>query len=146
MNFQQTKGNISANFERLKSELRQIKYINPLEQGQLFDGIPLAYLPIIHHTLLVYSPLVAKHISENGFELQAKSDYRFIENTYKLLLNHFNAYKPQITIQQFFSNGFGECKMITCIEIILLMKEKHKELVAQQNKIYQVKKSVSEPV
>jgi centrosomal protein CEP44 len=49
------------------------------------DGIPLGYLPIIHHSLLIYSPLVAKHIGELGFELQAKSDYRFIENTYKIL-------------------------------------------------------------
>ena len=92
------KGDIRANFEKLRSELRQIKYINPLEQGQVMDGIPLGFLPIVHHALLVYSPLVAKFISEKGFELQAKSDYRFIENTYKLLLDHFQGYKPQITI------------------------------------------------
>ena len=81
----QAKGDIRANFEKLKTELRQIKYINPLEQGQLMDGIPLGFLPIVHHALLIYSPLVSKHIAELGFELQAKSDYRFIENTYKLL-------------------------------------------------------------
>ena len=63
------------------------------------DGIPLGFLPIVHHSLLIYSPLVAKHIAELGFELQAKSDYRFIENTYKLLLTHFGGYKPQITVQ-----------------------------------------------
>mgnify|MGYP006126365853 CR=1 FL=1 len=65
----------------------------------MFDGTPIAYLPIIHHALLVYSPLVAKHISDNGFELYAKSDYRFVENTYKLLLNNFGGYKSQITVQ-----------------------------------------------
>lgn len=90
----QAKGDIRANFEKLKTDLRTIKYVNPIEQGQIMDGIPLGYLPIIHHALLVYSPLVAKFIKEKGFELYAKSDYRFIENTYKLLLTHFNGYKP----------------------------------------------------
>lgn len=130
----QAKGDIRANFEKLKIELRQIKYITPLEQGQLFDGIPLAYLPIIHHTLLIYSPMIAKFISEKGFELQAKSDFRFIENTYKILLSHFGGYKPQITINQFFTNGFGECKMVMCIEVIHLIREKHRELLTKQNK------------
>lgn len=88
------KGDIRANFEQLQSELRYIKYIVPIEQGQIFDGIPLAFLPIIHHALLLYSPLVSRFISENGFELQAKNDYRFIENFYKLMLNHFGGYKP----------------------------------------------------
>ena len=96
---QSAKGDIRANFDKLKIELRQIKYINPVEQGQIFDGVPLAFLPIIHHALLIYSPLVAKYISECGFELQAKSDYKFIQNTYKLLLDNFGSYKPQITIQ-----------------------------------------------
>jgi hypothetical protein len=48
--------------------------------------------------LLLYSPLVSRFISENGFELQAKSDFRFIENFYKLMMNNFGGYKPQITI------------------------------------------------
>ena len=83
------------------------------------DGVPLAFLPIIHHALLVYSPLVSKFIAEDcGFELQAKSDFRFIEQVYKMLLRHFDAYKPAITIQQFFTNGFGECKIILCVDII----------------------------
>ena len=91
---QSAKGDIRANYEKLKIELRQIKFLTPLEQGQVIDGIPLAFLPIVHHALLIYSPLVAKFISEKGFELQAKSDYRFIQNTYKMLLDHFNNYKP----------------------------------------------------
>jgi len=94
----------------------------------------LGFLPIIHHVLLVYSPFVSKYISEKGFDLQAKSDYRFVENTFKLLLSNFGGYKPQITLQQFFTNGFGECKIIMCTEIIRLMKSKHKELMAADAK------------
>jgi hypothetical protein len=29
----QAKGDIRANFEKLKTDLRSIKYLNPLEQG-----------------------------------------------------------------------------------------------------------------
>jgi hypothetical protein len=49
--------------------------------------------------LLVYSPLVSRFIAEDcGFELQAKSDYRFIEQVFKLLLRYFDGYKPSITL------------------------------------------------
>ena len=48
-----------------------------------------------HHVLLVYSPQIATYITEDcGFELSAKSDFRFIENVYKLLLSNFGGYKP----------------------------------------------------
>ena len=84
--------------------------------------------------MLVYSPLVSKFIAEDcGFELQAKSDYRFIEQFYKLMFRYFDNYKPQITIQQFFTNGFGECKVCLCIDVIQKMREKHRELVSNQN-------------
>jgi hypothetical protein len=88
-------GDIRANFEKLRVELRQIKYLTPIDQQILFDGIPIAFLPIIHHVLLVYSPQIATYITEDcGFELSAKSDFRFIENVYKLLLTNFGGYKP----------------------------------------------------
>lgn len=129
------RGDIKANFEKLRTELRQIKYIVPLEQGQITDGVPLAFLPIIHHALLVYSPLVSRFIAEDcGFELQAKSDYRFIEQVYKLLLRYFDGYKPSITLQQFFTNGFGECKIILCVDIIQKMREKHRYFVNNSHK------------
>lgn len=51
------------------------------------EGLPPVFLPIIHHSLLEFSPQVAAFISENGFDLFAKNDYRFMESAYKLLLN-----------------------------------------------------------
>jgi hypothetical protein len=50
----------------------------------------------MHHTLLNYSEHVKNYITEKGFELFAKSDFRFMESVYKILVNHFN-YKPAIT-------------------------------------------------
>lgn len=76
-------------------------HLGAMHLEDFHEGLPPAFLPIIHHCLLEYSPSVAQFITESGFDLLAKNDYRFIESTYKLLLNQFT-YKPAITIQQFF--------------------------------------------
>lgn len=62
-------------------------------QGQAF-----AFLPFIHHSLLTFSTDIAAFVTEGGFDLYAKNDYRFMESVIKLLLTHFN-YKASITIQ-----------------------------------------------
>ena len=51
-----------------------------------------------------------------------------------MLLRYFDAYKPAITIQQFFTNGFGECKIIVCIDIIQKMRQKHRALANAREK------------
>ena len=87
----------------------------------ILQGIPLAFLPLIHHCLLVYSPLVSDYIKEQGFDLYAKSDYRFIESTYKLLVDSFS-YKPAISLEQFFKDGYAEHKVILCKDLASLMR------------------------
>ncbi|CDW71721.1 centrosomal protein of 44 kda [Stylonychia lemnae] len=62
---------------------------------------------------------------------------RFMESVYKLLLNQFN-YKPAITIQQFFQNGFSERKVIFACEVIDFMKQKH-QVLSKMNQISQNK-------
>jgi hypothetical protein len=89
-------GDLKNNIEKLKTELRSIKYTHLVDQEQAFEGIPIVFLPIMHYVLLVYSLPVSNFITEKGFELYAKSDYRFMESVYKLLVNSFN-YKPSIT-------------------------------------------------
>ena len=79
--------------------------------------MPLSFLPILHYTLLIYSPLVAAYIAEKGFELYAKSDAKFVELAYKLLVDYFN-YKPSLTTDQFFKDGYAEKKVMLCIDII----------------------------
>jgi hypothetical protein len=56
--------------------------------------------------------------------LYAKSDFRFMESVYKLLITELN-YKPAITIQQFFAVGYAEQKMILCRDVCRLMREKN---------------------
>ena len=89
------------------------------QQALLFEGVPLAFLPLIHHSLLVYSTPVADFVRENKFDLYAKSDYRFIESVFKLLVDAFS-YKPAISVPQFFSEGFAEHKVILCKDIAVL--------------------------
>ena len=90
----------------------------------MFEGVPLAFLPLIHHSLLSFSSQVADFVREKKFDLFAKSDFRFIESVYKLLVDSFN-YKPAISVQQFFSEGFAEHKIILCKDIAQLMHKKH---------------------
>ena len=118
-------GDIQNNFEKLKTELRSIKYkIDLIDQDQMFEGLPIQFLPIMHYVVIDYSPEVAKYIREKGFELYGKSDFRFMELIYKLLVNNFN-YKPALTKEKFFMNGFAERKIIFCVEVIQMIKQKH---------------------
>lgn len=78
----------------------------------------------MHYLLLIYSPKIADYITEKGFELYAKNDFRFMESVFRLFLNHFN-YKAPFTINQFFQNGFAERKIIFACNIIELIKNKN---------------------
>ena len=70
----------------------------PTMNELLIQGQAFAFLPFIHHALLTFSPDVASFVTENGFDLYAKNDYRFMESVIKFLLTHFS-YKSTITIQ-----------------------------------------------
>ena len=76
---------------------------------------------------------MADFVRDNKFDLFAKSDFRFIESVYKLLVDQFS-YKPAISVHQFFSEGFAEHKIILCKDIARLMHQKHQELTKSGNK------------
>ncbi len=101
-------------------------------QGQAF-----AFLPFIHHSLLTFSTDIAAFVTEGGFDLYAKNDYRFMESVIKLLLTHFN-YKASITIQQFFAVGFAEHKMILCRDICRLIREKNERITKEKQTKFKV--------
>ena len=117
-------GDLRNNLEKLKTELRSIKYPHQLEEAQVEAGIPVVYLPIFHYVLLMYSTEIANFITEKGFELYAKNDMRFMESLNKLFVTHFN-YKSALTTTQFFQNGFAERKLILACDVISLIKSKH---------------------
>ena len=117
-------GDIKNNYEKLKQELKLVRYANvsgferSLDGSEdqsvkqmIMSGAPFAFLPLIHHCLLVYSSQVADFITNNGFDLYSKNDMRFMESSFKMLVLHFN-YKPALSIKQFFENGYAEHKII----------------------------------
>ena len=91
---------------KLKTQLRRLHFNTPLNEQEyvnvaisflsliiitkfnirLIKGNPHAYLPVMHYLLLEASKKVAKFVKDSGFDLFAKTDYRFVEATYKLLV------------------------------------------------------------
>ena len=120
-------GDIQRNIIRLQNLLRQTKYIDIPSSQILSSGTPEIYLPIIHHTLFIFSPLVAKFLSDKNYDMYAKSDLDFINTVFICLIKLFN-YKPLINTNQFFSPGFAEAKIIFCSDIAEIIINKHKEL------------------
>ena len=120
-------GDIQRNIIRLQNFLRQTKYIDIPSSQVLSSGTPEIYLPIIHHTLFIFSSLVAKYLSDKNYDMYAKSDLDFINTVFICLIKLFG-YKPPLNTNQFFSPGFAEAKIIFCADIAEIIINKHKEL------------------
>ncbi|MCQ2817994.1 MAG: hypothetical protein MJ252_12080 [archaeon] len=131
-------GDIQNNIENLKRQLIQIGYPDKPDPKILKTGTPEIFLPVIHYTLFNYSQNVARHLSENNFDMFAKNDLDFINSAFKCLIKLFN-YKPSLSTKQFFSDGFAEAKIILCNDIINLVKDKDKELSSSFSNIKQTK-------
>lgn len=127
-------GDLIKNIEKLKIELKQIKYPQKIEADSISEGNPLVFLPILHFTLLSYSKYIAQLLLDNKYELFSKSDKEFINKIFKAMIELFN-YKPSINPRQFFMNGYAEGKVIFCLEVIRLVKLEHN---SQVKKAYSV--------
>ena len=126
-------GNIQNNVENLKKLLLLIKYPEQPDNKVLTSGAPEVYLPILHYTLFNYSQQVAQFLSENKFDMFAKNDLDFINTSFKCLIKLFN-YKPLLSSKQFFSDGFAEGKIILCVDVINIIRDKHKVLSGGKGK------------
>ena len=123
-----TTGDIKNNIRKLISELKQVSYdIHAIDYHALIHGIPSAFLPIIHHTLLDYSHDIASYLAKRSYQLYAKNDLRFVETVYKILLQEFS-YKPSLTKEQFLALGFAERKIILITDIVKFCREKNKSI------------------
>ena len=58
-------GDLNKNLEKLKIELKQIKYPDLLDVDAASNGDPRVYLPILHYSFLVYSNFIAQHLTQN---------------------------------------------------------------------------------
>jgi len=129
-----TTGDLKNNLRKLVSELKQIHYSqSELDIKGVAQGIPKAFLPIVHHVFLDYSISLAQYFASKEYELYGKTDLRFMEAVYKVLRDEFG-YKPQLTREQFLTIGFAERKIIVLCEMVKLLREKHDELTPKGSK------------
>ena len=121
-------GDLPANVERLRGELRRARYDGELSLDAVSSGDPTPFLPLLHFILLGFSKSVAHWLAELGYELYAKSDLRFVETVYRLARQELN-YRHSLTCKQFFkATGFAERKVLFVFDLLLLIKKKHTEL------------------
>ncbi|XP_038055485.1 centrosomal protein of 44 kDa-like isoform X2 [Patiria miniata] len=120
-------GDLKNNLRRLQSKVKLINYPKDMDMKGVSKGLAQEFLPLLHYILLDFSHPMAEHIVNNDMELYGKSDDKFMAAVYKVLRDIFH-YKPSITRQQFFSRGFAEHKIILVVDLIRMVKEKHKAL------------------
>ncbi|KAL9961575.1 hypothetical protein ACROYT_G030537 [Oculina patagonica] len=129
-----TTGDLKNNLRKLVSEVKQIHYPqSELDIKGVAQGIPKAFLPIVHYVFLDYSIALAQYFASKEYELYGKTDLRFMEAVYKVLRDEFG-YKPQLTREQFLTIGFAERKIILLCAILKLLREKHDELKSKSGK------------
>lgn len=124
-------GDLNKNIERLKNELRLIKFSEKIDMELLKDGNPMIFLPILHYVFLAYSKNIAQLLLQNNYELFSKSDKEFIEKIFKATSNLFG-FKPNITTKQFFSTGYAEAKLVFVSDIIKLIRQENQNLIKKQ--------------
>ena len=135
-------GDIKNNLRKLKYELKQVGYIAEMDIENMNLGIPTSFLPILHYIVSDYSCELSSFFSYKGYDFCGKTDLRFIEVLYKLLIQEFNM-KPMLTKQQFFAIGYAEMKIIFVTKIINQFVKKNDEILMKlgyRKKHFTVKK------
>ena len=119
-------GDLGGNLARIDRELRRIRFPVAFDEDGAREGSPMALLPALHYAMLGFSRHVTRSLSDEGHDLQAKSDSRFVENAWKALRESFH-YNPTLTPTQFLSPGFAERKLLLLADAIELCKRRHNE-------------------
>lgn len=102
-----------------------MKYHEDFDLEGLAKGNPQSLLPLYNHLFTNYNSTFTEEVlNVVGDVLSAKSDVRFMESVYKILRDMLN-FKPSMTKEQFFTlNNFAERKIIMCIEIMRIVRER----------------------
>ena len=119
-------GDLDGNLARIDRELRRIRFPVDFDEDGAKEGSPMSLLPALHYAMLGFSRHVTRSLSDEGHDLQAKSDSRFVENAWKALRESFH-YNPTLTPVQFLSPGFAERKLLLLADAIELCKRRHNE-------------------
>jgi hypothetical protein len=93
-------GDLFNNIEKLRTELRVVKFNDLLDIEGLSKGHFATYKPILIYVLFKYSKLVANCFNDLIGELDSRKDLKFLEGIYKFLRITF-VYRPVLTSMQF---------------------------------------------
>ena len=115
-------GDLPGHAKALAAELRKFRYGAPVSWELLLMGETTVFLPILHHTLLLYSQEIASEIMKKGYRLYSCTDQRFVESVFKLVRREFQQ-KPVLTVEQFLRKGFAEHKIIFLLNIMKHCRE-----------------------
>jgi hypothetical protein len=114
----------AQNFSKLNTLCKKIHCPISITTSITPTSTPSDFLALLNYALLFAFPSFASFIvssSNKSFaDILVKKDVSFISTLYRLLLEIFS-YKPSITQNQFFSNGFVEQKIILCCNVIELI-------------------------
>ncbi|KAL0034375.1 hypothetical protein WJX77_011722 [Trebouxia sp. C0004] len=121
-------GDVQGSVERLRSELRHIRYPADLDCTGAKFGVAAAFLPVLNYVLLKFSRHVAHQLVSAGYELQGKTDARFIEAAFKIFRDKFGL-RPVLTAPQFLEQGFAERKLMLVSDVIAYCKSFHNAAV-----------------
>ncbi|KAI8611682.1 Centrosomal spindle body, CEP44-domain-containing protein [Chytriomyces sp. MP71] len=125
-------GDLRNNIAKLQTELKSLRYTGSFDVTSLSRGEPMAFLPLMHFILLESDPLLAAHFAHLNHSLTAKRDIRFVESAWKLLRDVFD-FKPVLSKEQFFSEGFAERKMLLLTEVAHMCKKMGADLARRKD-------------
>jgi len=124
-------GDIEASAQRLSAELRRLRYPAAFDLRGAIAGHTGSLLPALHHALLFSKPL-ALHFLQRGYELNSKTDARFVDVVWKLCRQEFG-YRPSLSSAQFLvDNAFAEQKIVAVTTVALHCKKLHNSLLRQE--------------
>ena len=69
-------------------------------------GVPSAFLPLLHASLMHYSLPLANWLTRHDYELYGKNDLRFLEGLYKVCCNLLPSSSPPSSLRPPFSISF----------------------------------------
>lgn len=127
-----TGGDVDASVQRLAAELRRLRYPANFDAAGARQGRVGCILPVVHYILLGASKLVASWLLNKGYELNCKTDARFVDAVWRLCRAEF-VYRPPLTVAQFLTDdGFAVAKLAVVTSIALHCKALHNSLLREQ--------------
>eukprot|EP00798_Chlamydomonas_sp_ICE-L_P004811 gene4811-34565_t len=124
-------GDLAGNIARLVREMKSLKSSIPIDEVGLRLGDPVAHLPLLHFILLKFSRHVACHIANSSFELQGKTDKRFVETAFRLFRDVCQL-KSVLTAAQFLEQGYAERKVNLLCDVIQWCKKTHNDALRKE--------------